>query len=242
MGSGSSKVGKGGGGALKKPAPIPKKTPSGISPEQFRAMTDDQKIDTINSIMNSRKKQYAVPDYLDKSKTTKVMYALGLDDKPKVVSDSALDKMSGTEIFRGVYEKGTMPPPSAGAILDQIRHGDSTQLSGSGGSVHGRALYFSTNYDTARSYSTWGRNGTVLRGKIGKDAIIRNESNLRAEMRADTNFMSKIGEASREDKIALYALYKGFDGWYSGSYTMLVNRGKLTMSSKNGSSNSMTWK
>ena len=60
-------------------------TPSGVSYSQFMQMSDDQKYQTIDTILNDSNIQ--VPSYLDSSRTSKVVYALGMDNKPTVVSD-----------------------------------------------------------------------------------------------------------------------------------------------------------
>ena len=137
MGRGRSGAGKSGGGGGN--ASTPKaKTPSGVDYNSFMKMSDSQKYSTIDNILNDKNIQ--VPNYLDGSDTSKVMYALGMTNKPQVVSDSQLDSMPGKDLYRTVYEEGSMPPPSSADILDQIRTGDLTRLSGSGGSVHGRRV------------------------------------------------------------------------------------------------------
>lgn len=225
--SGSSGGGGGGGGAKVN-------TPSGITYDQFMQMTDDQKYDTMNAILNDASIQ--VPDYLDGSDTTKFIYAIGMDSKPDVVTDAQLDSMTGREIFRTVYESGVMPPPSTGDVLDQIKTGDYTQMSGKGGSAHGRALYFATNFYDSASYGYGERNAQIIRGKLKSTANIRGESSLRNQIVSDTLWQSKrvaSSYSSRADNMALYAIAHGIDGWYSGSYTMMVNRGAITFSSQN---------
>lgn len=224
MGRGSSKAGGGGSGGAK-----PANTPSGISYDQFMKMSEAQRFSTIQNIVADNSIQ--VPNYLDGSDTSKVIYALGINGKPAVVSDTALDAMPGKEVFRTVYEGSAMPPPTSADILDQIRNGDYTQLSGSGGSVHGRALYFATNFTGSTAYGSRGRNALVSRGKINPNAKIIKESTLDAQIRNKNVRLS----SSWEDNMGLYALSQGIDGWYDGSYTMVVNRSNITMSSQNKS-------
>ena len=177
-----------------------------------------------------------VPSYLDDSDTTKVLYALGINDKPTVVSDSQLDNMPGTEIYRTVYESGSMPPPSSDAILDQIRHDDYTQMSGEGGSVHGKAVYFATKFKDSAAYGdkdySWHpkTNVMIARAKINPNAKIVSEYNLSTQM-TSKGFTSKTQDG--DNRISLYAISQGIDGWYSGTYTMIVNRKNLTMSDQN---------
>ena len=92
MGRGSSGAGAksaGGGGAAK--------TPSGVTYDQFMQMTDDQKYNLMDSIILDP--NLKTPDTMDDSDTSKVLYALGVTNKPTVVDDATLDNMSGTELL-----------------------------------------------------------------------------------------------------------------------------------------------
>ena len=156
-------------------------TPSGVTYEQFFAMSDDDKADFVFDVINNP--NIVVPDYLDKSATSKVMYALGMNNKPQVVSDSELDKMSGEDLYRSVYDS-SKNDISGTEILDQIRYADYTQLSSSGGSVHGRAVYFATNFEDSMYFSLYGDNPVMMRAKINPNAKIMSEKKL-------TNLVSK---------------------------------------------------
>lgn len=227
MGRGSSGLSGGGKAA----APQKANTPSGVSYDQFMQMSDAQKYQTMENIINDPNIQ--APSYLDGSDTSKLIYGLGMNNKPTVVSDDALDRMPGKDLYRTVYEAGSMPPPSSSDILDQIRMGDYTQMSGSGGSAHGRALYFARdNFTGSRYYGDGERNAMMMRAKINPNAKITQESTLKNMMRSDSAFQNSPKSAGR-DAIALYAISHGIDGWYSGTYTMMVNRGALTVSSRN---------
>lgn len=228
MGRGSSGAGAksaGGGGVAK--------TPSGVDYNQFMQMTDNQKYNLMNSIITDP--NLKTPITMDDSDTSKVLYALGVTNKPTVVDDATLDNMSGKEIYRTVYETGTMPPPSSGDILDQIRNGDYTYMSGKGGSAHGRAIYFATDFADSRFYGDGERNSMMMRAKINPNAKIVREDNLANQMRNDTTWQKSNvnSNASYSDEKALYAIAHGIDGWFSNTYTMMVNRGALTASSKN---------
>ena len=226
--------GSGGGNATVPNTPAKANTPSGVSYAQFMQMPDSQKYDTINNIINDRNIQ--VPSYLDNSETSKVLYGLGMNNKPAVVSDAQLDTMQGRELFRTVYERGTMPPPASGDVIDQIRTGDYTQMSGAGGSAHGRAIYFATSFNDSKSYGTHENNPRIMRAKINPTANVRSQTSLVNQMSNDATWnASKVGSRgnhpyANKDNIALYALSHGVDAWYSGSYTMVVNRGALTAS------------
>lgn len=229
MGRGSSGLRSGGGSGATTAA----STPSGISYSQFMGMSDDQKYDTMNSIISNPR--ITVPSYLDGSTTSKVMYALGMNNKPTVVPDNAIDKIKGKALYRTIYEGGSMPPPSTKDVADQIKTGDYTQLSGKGGSVHGRALYFADNFTSSATYGRGRQNPMMLRAKVNPGANIVDENDLFRRMNADTNFMAKHKNSGSADMRSLYALSHGIDGWHDPGtgYTMIVNRGALTVSSTN---------
>lgn len=232
MGRGTSKAGGGSGGA---------KTPSGTTLDELKQLSEQEMYDKMADILNDP--NIKVPDYLDGSATTKLMYALGMDGKPSVVDDATLDSMQGRELFRTVYETGPMPPPTTDMVLDQIKNGDYTQLSGKGGSVHGRALYFATDYTDSTIYGSGERNPQVMRAKLNSNANIRSEGSLTRQMYNDTTFdNSRLNmRLGGHDAIAVYAMTHGVDGWYSGTYTMMVNRGAMTVSSQNKKINGRTW-
>ena len=221
MGRGSSGLAGGGGGNAG--------TPSGISYSQFMLLPDAQKYTVMEGIINNP--NIKVPNYLDNSDTSKVLYALGMDNKPTVVSDAQLDAISGREIFRTVYDASSKV--TSDMILDQIRNGDYTQMSGSGGSAHGRALYFATDFYSSAIYGSGMRNPMIMRAKINSNANIRRENSIWQQMNGDAAWNKSKLNASYTDSIALYAISHGIDGWFSGKYTMMVNRGALTASSQN---------
>lgn len=224
MGRGSSGAGKGGGAGVKAGGG----TPSGVTLDQFRQMDEQQQIATIDNILSSA--TITVPQYLDGSDTTKVMYALGMSNKTTVVDEKTLNAMQGRELFRTVYEDGSMPPPSSNDILDQVRNGDYTQLSGSGGSAHGRAIYFATSFKESADYGKYRQNPAVMRCKLNANANMINERTLNAQFQNSAFF----GKYSSTDGKALFAISKGYDGWFSqwSGYNMILNRGALTSSSQ----------
>lgn len=234
MGTGSSGLSKSGGGS--------KRTPSGVTFSQFMQMNESQKLQTISDILGNTK--ITVPSHLDNSATSKVIYALGMNNKPNVVTDKQLDGMNGEEIFRTVYDVSS-PPPFAKDITSQIRKEDFTQMSGSGGSAFGRALYFATDFGSSKSYGYGKSSATMMRGKIDKKAKIIGDKKLENLIAKDPRWNGM--NVNYADKKALYALSHGIDGWkgsgYGRSYRMIVNRGVLSVSSqdKNVSGWSSDW-
>lgn len=232
MGRGSSKIGSASSSGKYTPH-----NKDGVDYDAFMKMSQAERYDFIDKVISQGgyldTSEY--PDYLDSSATSNVLYALGMTNKPTVVDDATLDTMQGREIFRTVYETRRMPPPQADDIADQIRNGDYTQMSGAGGSVHGRAVYFATNFSDSADYGAYNDNALIMRGKINTNANIRSENSLVNQLQNDSAYTKTKAARVSHDSIALYALANGVDGWYSGSYTMMVNRGAITMSSANKS-------
>lgn len=204
----------------------------GVPFSDFQKMSDDQKADVVTKALG-----VGLPMFLDDSGLQRFAYYTGMSDKPTVVSDTQFDSVKGSTIYRGVhdaYNSRTDIGYSSTDIYKQIAHGDYTMYSDSGGSVHGKAIYFGDSFGTARSYASGGRNPIVMRAKITSGKVI-------SESRLHTDYRSAL---SRGDKLALacsnagstsaanlYALAKGYSAIKdNGGYTMVLNRGCLTVS------------
>ena len=216
--------------------------PAGVTYDQFMQMSDEDKADFVFNVINNH--NIIVPDYLDNSVTSKVMYAFGMNNKPQVVSDSELDKIKGKDLYRTVYDIPDSPISST-EILDQIRHSDYTQLSGSGGSVYGRAIYFATDFERSAMFGIEETNPVMMRAKINPNAKMIEVHNL-SNMSTNSKFIQKLqahikGDYTKDfsnDWMSLTALANGFDGWRvtpygtKNDYVMIINRRALTVSSK----------
>ena len=235
MAKGASKISSGGGAKAGGRA----NTPSGVDRDGFLQMTDAEKeqfIARVNADPN-----IAVPAYVDRSITSKVMYSLGMDKKPDVVDDATFDQMKANgdfqfnnDMFRTVYNTGT---GITGLDVAQSNlRGDYTQMSGSGGSAHGRAIYFAggqSGLAESMDYRDSYRGGNVtIRANVKKGAKIVNERDVE-----NSPMYSRYTNAgyNRADAKALTALSMGADGWRQNygnyHYTMVINRGALAASS-----------
>lgn len=244
--------GGGGGGGVPgapkvTPTPVTPPTPQQVSSgnvlpaggvpfSDFEKMTDDQKADVITKAMG-----VGVPMFLDDSGLQKFAYFTGMSDKPTVVADSKLDSMVGQTIYRGVrdaYIGRADIGYSSNDIYKQIATGDFTMYSDSGGSVHGKAIYFADDYGTARAYATSSsnaKNPIVMRAKLAGKII--NESTLHNQYRSALRNGDKLAlacsNAGSSSAANLYALAKGYDAIRDGSgYNMVLNRRCLTISDK----------
>jgi hypothetical protein len=198
-------------------------------------MTDDEKAAAIDNALDEE-----VPTFLDDTGLQRIAYSLGINGKPTLVTDAQLDKIAGTSLYRTVhnaYLKGKDLGFSAQEICDQVRAGAFTMYADSGGTAHGRGIYFADTYSGSTIYQV-GRasDNLVMRAKYAPNARIIAESTARNGMLSEISRGTKLGKAiSRADpasRMAIYALAKGYDAIQdSGSgYNMVINRGALIMS------------
>lgn len=237
MGTGTSNVGKRSGGS----------GGSGSKYKNFMKMTDDQKAQVISDILNDD--SIVVPNYLDNSEFTKVLYGLGMTEKPELVSDAQLDAMSGTELFRTVYDNDDAGITTKD-IYSQIAKGDYTVQSGQYSSAHGRSLYFADDFTESTAYQEGsGSKNLVMRAKLKSTAKVTTESALVGEISRAARRGDKLAiecQSRGKSVLGLYALSKGYDAYTFYSYNMVVNRGALAMSTtakklNNGGDYARTW-
>ena len=194
-------------------------------------MTDDEKAAVVDTALRT-----GVPVFLDDSGIQRFAYFTGMSDKPKVVSDAQLNGMKGHELFRTVndaYDRSKDIGYTANDIAKQITSGDFTMYSDSGGSAHGKAIYFASSVGSSAVYS--GRGATMIRAKItGGKAI--SSSALSNQYHSALASGDKLARAcSRADSKSaqnLYALAKGYDVITTSDYHMVLNRRCLTVSDK----------
>lgn len=221
----------------------------GTDYDTFSKMSDDEKADEISKAM-----QIATPMFLDDSYLQKLMYYTGYNQKPDVVDDSTYTSTSGKEVFRtvhNVYDRTNDINYTADDIIKQVQTGSFTQVSGSGGSVHGRAIYFADSIPASASYST-GKNDTMMRAKIKTSAVIKSERTISNEIAKEMQSNSKLGQVLKkityshdyESANGVYCMAKGYDGWVAtNGYHMIINRGALvtSKSTKKVTYSTKTW-
>ena len=263
MGRGSSKAGGGGGNsnnggggggggnanALPKAtnqvvAPTPAQvakgdiTPIGGVPfSDFEQMTDDEKAQVVTDALRT-----GVPIFLEDSGMQRFAYFTGMSGKPTVVSDDALDKLNGPEIFRtvhSVYDRNKDIGYSGKEILDQISKGDYTMYSDSGGSAYGRAIYFGGSFNSSKSYAHHNGTDQMIRAKITSGRTVKDSSATNiynSALRSGDKLAKACSRAGGTDGRNLFMLTTGYDaivpdsgGW--SDYHMILNRRCLTVSS-----------
>lgn len=204
----------------------------GVAFNDFKKMSDDEKADVITAALG-----VGLPMFLDDSGLQRFAYYTGMSDKPTVVPDSQFDSVKGSTIYRGVhdaYNRNTDIGYSSTDIYKQVRDGDFTMYSDSGGSVHGKAIYFGNSFGIAQSYASGYQNPIVMRAKITSGRVIKEstlDSNYRTALRNGDKLARACSNAGYDSAANLYALAKGYSAVDDGSgYIMVLNRGCLTMS------------
>ena len=203
----------------------------------FMAMTDDEKADFISANIKSD-----VPDHLAKNDFQRFVYNSGLNEKPDVVDDATLDKMTGTEVFRtvnSVYDSKNDLSYSADQIAKQVMGGRYTRVSDNGGSVYGRGIYFADSYSDSTSYGNTRGNTkktAVMRGKLNSNAKVINYNTASQGVSREMSSGSKLGKVLRgadsDSRASIYAMAKGYNVIASGhGYLNVLNRNAITMSS-----------
>lgn len=211
--------------------------------DKFMAMSDDEKADFIDANIKQ-----GVPAHLAQNDFQRFVYNSGLNEKPDVVDDATLDKMTGTEIFRtvnNVYDRNNDISYNADQIAKQVTSGRVTRVSDNGGSVYGRGIYFASNYGDSAGYgNTTGnvKKTAVIRGKLNNNAKIIDYYKASSGVSKEISSKSKLGKALKkcdhDSQVSIYAMAKGYNVISNGrSYLNVLNRNAITMSSSIKASN-----
>ena len=204
--------------------------------DAFRKMTDDQKADVIMQARNTQ-----VPIFLAQNDLQKVLYSLKLNDKPTLVDDSVLDSTPGKELFRTVNatnDQTNRIKYTATDVANQVIKGSVTRVSDTGGSVHGRGIYFADNYSDSVAYGNRIGNvnqTAVIRVKLSPSAKTVSTTVAANGVAKEINSGTKLGKAlskvGRQDQTAIWALAKGYDAMVGGyGYHVIINRSALIAS------------
>lgn len=192
-------------------------TPPSMTAQQFQALSNKELVDYLKNL-NSR---VVMPplDELPECDTQRVVYDLGLNDKPTVVSQAEFKKLKGETWYRGVHDfkdnRGTILATSDD-VVNQTFYGDTTRI---GAGVSGDGFYFTKHKSTADSYARNGQNGRVLQMKLdmrkvkGIDAGKLSSMFSREPIEVQRAFrnMSSIGNEWSTGFLSAYAVRKGYN-------------------------------
>lgn len=204
--------------------------------DAFMQMNDDQKADVIDSMIKQ-----GVPSHLADNDFQKMIYNIGLNDKPQLVDDATLNSMNGTELWRtvnNVYDRQNDISYTADQIARQVQAGRVTRVSDNGGSVYGRGIYFADNQRESSYYGNTKGNvkkTAQIRCKLNSNANIINHSKATRGVSAEISKGTKLGKVlskcDRHSQASIYAMAKGYNVIISGhGYYNILNRNAVTMS------------
>ena len=132
--------------------------------QNFQKMDGSQVATYLKGLSNVQ-----MPYSLAKNDTQRIVYDLGLNDKPQVVTSKDFDKISGTTYYRGVKSN----VDSKGVVLDTAFDVANKTLLGKytsiGSGMYGNGFYFTDSRSTARGYAGGGsglNNSVIMRMKI----------------------------------------------------------------------------
>lgn len=205
--------------------------------DNFMKMSDDQKADAIKTAISQ-----GIPDHLNKnSDYQKLIYNLGMNDKPTIVDDATLKSMKGTAVFRtvnSVYDRSTDLSFTAPQIAKQTQSGKITRVSNGSTAVYGDGIYFATSRRGSSAYG--GTHGNInktcmMSGKLNNNAKIITYSDASKGVFKEKANGTKLGKVlmkcGRTSQASIYALAKGYNVIDAGNgYLNVINRGALTMS------------
>lgn len=225
--------------AVPAPPTQPMTTPMGVTLADVQAMDDKQLHDFLINVYD-----VDIPDFLNTHHTQKMVYGLGLNDKPQVIPDVQLQQMinNGAQpIYRSVDDV-TLPGKvhlSGADMHDMLRDGDLTYL---GNGMYGDGLYFSNSLKGSKGYGN-----TTIQGVLSPNARTITEKQLRNEYdnyikthpqtRKALGFSAKRG-SSWKNSLSQFALIRGYNvityTHYDGeTYYNVIDRSALIVSDKN---------
>lgn len=225
------------------PQPAPQPVPQPVAQpvlsadfDAFKKMTADQKADAISQAAKTQ-----VPVFLAQNDLQRVLYGLKLNDKPTLVDDHVLDAMPGKDLFRTVNDAKDQAHRikyTATDVANQVIKGSVTRVSDTGGSVHGRGIYFADSYHGSTTYGRTSGNinkTAVVRVKLSPTAKTVSTHTAAAGVSAEIASGSKLGRALAKigstDRTAVWALAKGYDAMVANNgYHVVVNRSALVAS------------
>ena len=238
--------GRGGSSGLAPTPSSPSTTPSGLTLQDVQAMDDDALHDFLIAVDKTD-----TPDFLNTHHLQKMIYALGLNDKPEIISQKEFDDLtvnapfgSGAPIlYRTVDGKDVAGGVhiTAKQIQDQFSYGDLTYT---GNGVHGDGIYFSDNKSGSKIYGSGGGRSRILQGVLNKNAKIITETKLRAEydkfVKAHPRTRRALGFArsrSTHDSMSQFALIRGYNvivskQWGNENYYTVLNRSAISTTGK----------
>lgn len=227
-------------------APAAVATPSGKTLSDLQAMDDQGMHDFLVGVEKTD-----TPDFLNTNHLQKMVYALGMNDKPEIISQQEWDDQtvnapfggSATVLYRTVND--TQLPGNvtmtAKQMQDMLVGGD---LSYMGNGIHGDGLYFSDSEQGSKGYGRGGGRSCTIACILSSKARPITEQNLKRAydtfVKTHPQTRKALGFArthSSHDSLSQFALTQGYNviisKQYDGqNYYTVLDRGALSTTGK----------
>nr|DAH39037.1 MAG TPA: hypothetical protein [Caudoviricetes sp.] len=214
-------------------------TPSGLTISDVQKMDDQQLHDFLVNVDKTD-----VPAFLNSVHLQKMLYALGMNDKPEIVDSATMKKlMSGPNAPEMIYRTvngATVAGSyfSAKDMCDMLTDGDLTYV---GNGVYGDGLYFSSDKSGSKAYG-WGGDTRTVGAIFNSKAkmITKNQLNSLYDNFVKTHPESQkaLGfaksKSGRHSSLSQFALVMGYNVIVtprggSEKYYTVIDRSALTM-------------
>lgn len=217
--------------------------PTGVTQADLANMSDQELHDFLINVNKTD-----IPSFLNQNHLQRMLYAMGMNDKPEIVSEQEFDDMtvnapfgSGAPmIYRTVNDtKVNGVPFTADDCCDMLTDGDVTFV---GNGIHGDGLYFSSSLSGSKAYGN--SSMRTVAAVFNSKAKIISEQKLNKEydayVKSHPQTRKALGFArahSSNDSKSQFALIRGYNvisyKQYNGEvYYTVIDRSALTMSKK----------
>lgn len=183
-------------------------TPSGKTYNEYTQMDSNQLRQFYRDLSQNKELNQQVTDLgLNGNHLQRVISGLGLNKKPKVLSETDFDNLIQSDdtlipLYRGVATGTGM---TAQQVANQTMKGNDTRI---GTGIHGDGIYFTTNYNYADQYQRQGQPMTACVDTTKLKSITEADLDRMIANEQD----SWLQNASRDDTDkAVYALQKGYN-------------------------------
>lgn len=219
----------------------PNAPPMGVTLSDVQQMDDTSMHDFLINVQS-----VDMPQFLCDSHLQRMIYGLGMNDKPQIVSDKQLNamvKQGAVPIYRTVNDSDDDVQGismTSDDICDMMTDGS---LSYVGRGVHGDGLYFSDSKRGSKLYGNPGQNPKTLRAVLNPaKARAISESSLQsaydAFVKSHPRTRRALGFAkahSTSDSMSQFALLMGYNVittkvGYNETYYTVIDRSALIMS------------
>lgn len=219
--------------------PAPVTTPSGHTLADVQAMDDQQLHDFLVNVNKTD-----IPAFLNDIHLQKMVYALGMNDKPEIVDSATFKQLTSgpgalTPIYRTVNDTTVNGiPVTAQDVCDMLTDGDLTYV---GNGIHGDGLYFSNDLAGSKLYGHGGSQSKTLAAVLNQKAKVISERQLKSLydnfIKTHPQSRKALGFArskSTHDSMSQFALTQGYNvitsQQYGGEvYYTVLDRSVLTM-------------